>query len=398
MAKPTLISLYSGCGGSALGFQNAGFEITFMNDNNGDACSTLIENFEKKSDNPDREIVHRGNIKDVFEFGSADVIEGGFPCQGFSLAGPRKVDDKRNVLYNYLKRAITLANPKFFVAENVKGFVTIGEKGKGKFFENNKIVKLGTVAAAIKSELETISAGYKVHCQMLDAKDYGLPQDRKRIFIVGVRNDLDFKFEFPRPTHGDGLLPYVNMKEYGVEDLAESKEDEVDMEYFSSRYMSRNRIRKLDDVSFTIPAESAQVPTDPSCKKMWNTSDGKPPFEKRIVDDKQIVIKPIDKNIAPPLRKGFSGPIDPREDWNVFRKKHQKDIAKDLRRMSWRQCAKIQGFPDDYFPDRVDIKSIYRQIGNAVPPPMMQKVAECIMPYFEGKESSYPLKKEKITA
>ena len=65
--------------------------------------------------------------------------------------------------------------------------------------------------------------------------------------------------------------------------------------------------------------------------------------------------------------------------------------------MSWRQCAAIQGFPDDY-KFSGDVKSIYRQIGNAVPPPMMQKVAECIMPYFEGKESSYPLKKEKITA
>ena len=363
-----------------------------MNDKDGDACSSLQENFEKKSDNPDREIVHRGNIKDVFGFGSADVIEGGFPCQGFSLAGPRKVDDKRNVLYNYLKRTVMYANPKFFVAENVKGFVTIGEKGKKKYFEDGKIAKLGDVAAAIKSELESTGAGYNVHCEILDAKDYGLPQDRQRIFIVGVRNDLDFKFEFPRPTHGEGLLPYVSMKKYGVEDLGESKETEVDMEYFSSRYMSRNRIRKWDDVSFTIPAEAAQVPADPTCEKMWNTPDGKPPFEKKIVDGKPVVIKPIDKKIAPPLPEGFQGPIDMREDWNGFRKKHEKDIAKDLRRMSYRQCQKIQGFPDNY-EFIGSVKSKYRQIGNAVPPPMMEKVAKCIMPYFEGKESSYPLKK-----
>ena len=372
MAKPTLISLYSGCGGSALGFQNAGFEITYMNDNNADACYSLQENFEKKSDNPEREIVHRGNIKDVFDFGNADVIEGGFPCQGFSLAGPRKVDDKRNVLYNYLKRTITFANPKFFVAENVKGFVTIGEKSKKKYFDDGKIAKLGDVAAAIKSELESTGAGYNVHCEILDAKDYGLPQDRQRIFIVGVRNDLDFKFEFPRPTHGEGLLPYLSMKEYGVKDIPsletevfkERKEDRED--YFSSRYMSRNRIRKWSDVSFTIPAEASQVPADPSCEKMWN----------------------IDVT-------GQNRPKD--HEWAEFRKAHDKDIAKDLVRMSWRQCAKIQGFPDDY-KFSGDVKSIYRQIGNAVPPPMMQKVAECIMPYFEGKESSYPLKKEKITA
>ena len=149
MEKPTLISLYSGCGGSALGFQNAGFEITYMNDNNPDAYRTLLENFQKRSANPEREIVHRGNIKDVFQFGSADVIEGGFPCQGFSLAGPRKVDDDRNMLYHYLKRAITFANPKFFVAENVKGFVTIGENAKQSFFKKGKIANLGSVASAI---------------------------------------------------------------------------------------------------------------------------------------------------------------------------------------------------------------------------------------------------------
>jgi len=373
MKKPTLISLYSGCGGSALGFQNAGFEITFMNDNNPDACYTLKENFEKTSDNPERKIVERGNIKDVFTFGDADVIEGGFPCQGFSLAGPRKVDDKRNVLYNYLKRAITFANPKFFVAENVKGFVTIGENGKGKFFEDGKIIKLGDVAAVIKNELESTGGGYNVQCEMLDAKDYGLPQDRKRIFIVGVRNDLDYKFEFPRPTHGP--KNYVSMEEYGVKEIPsletevfkEKKENRED--YFSSRYMSRDRIRKWNNVSFTIPAEAAQVPAEPSCEKMWNTKDGKPPGGKRPKDS----------------------------EWAEFRKEHENDIAKDLVRMSWRQCAAIQGFPKDY-KFHGDVKSIYRQIGNAVPPPMMQKVAECIMPYFEGKESSYTLKKEKITA
>ena len=372
MEKPTLISLYSGCGGSALGFQNAGFEITYMNDNNADACYTLKENFEKPSANPDRQVVHRGNVKDVFQFGSADIIEGGFPCQGFSLAGPRKVDDKRNMLYHYLKRAITFANPKFFVAENVKGFVTIGKNAKQSFFKKGKIANLGSVASAIVKELEATGAGYNVKYELLDAKDYGLPQDRQRIFIVGVRKDLEYEFEFPKPTHGPGLKPHVTMGEYGINDIP-SLETEVFKErkgerddYFSSRYMSRNRIRKWNEVSFTIPAEAAQVPSDPSCKWMWNID----------VTEKN---RPKDK------------------DWSEFRKKHDKDIAKDLVRMSWRQCAAIQGFPNDY-KFSGDVKSIYRQIGNAVPPPMMQKIAECIKPYFEGKESSFPMKKEKITA
>jgi len=386
MAKPTLISLYSGCGGSALGFKNAGFEIDFMNDNNADSCYTLIENFQKTSDNPDRKIIHRGNIKDVFSFGQADVIEGGFPCQGFSLAGPRKVDDKRNILYNYLKRAITFANPKFFVAENVKGFVSIGEDGKNKLYDKEGNLQLGKVASAITSELATTGGGYNVHCKILDAKDYGIPQDRERIIIVGVRKDLDFEFEFPRATHGKNLKPYVtlesikNIPSLETEVYKEKKDDRED--YFSSRYMSRNRIRPWNNVSFTIPADAGQVPADPSCEKMWDTPDGKRPGK----------IKPIDKKIAQPLAGGFQGPIDTRMDWNEFRKKHEKDISKDLRRLSWRQCAAIQGFPKDY-KFHGDVKSIYRQIGNAVPPPMMQQVAQCIMPYFEGKTSSYPKKK-----
>ena len=376
MEKPTLISLYSGCGGSALGFQKAGFEITYMNDNNADACYTLKENFEKPSANPDRQVVHRGNVKDVFAFGSADIIEGGFPCQGFSLAGPRKVDDERNTLYNYLKRAITFADPKFFVAENVKGFVTIGEEGSGKFFEDGKISKLGDIAAAIKGELESTGGGYNVQCQVLDAKDYGLPQDRQRIFIVGVRNDLDFKFEFPRPTHGPGN--YVSMEEYGIsgipsletEVFRDKKEDRED--YFSARYISRNRIRKWNEMSYTIPAQASQVPADPDSRHMWKIDKKDWWFElclKMVKDD----------------------------EWPEFRKNNSDKINPELRRLSWRQCAAIQGFPKDYKFEG-DVRSIYRQIGNAVPPPMMQQVAECIKPYFEGKESSFPMKKEKITA
>ena len=377
MEKPTLISLYSGCGGSALGFQNAGFEITYMNDNNADACYTLKENFEKPSANPDRQVVQRGNVKDVFEFGSADIIEGGFPCQGFSLAGPRKVDDKRNMLYHYLKRAITFANPKFFVAENVKGFVTIGENAKQSFFKKGKIANLGSVASAIVKELEATGAGYNVKYELLDAKDYGLPQDRQRIFIVGVRKDLEYEFEFPKPTHGPGLKPYVTMKDYGVRDI-HSLETEVfrdgkshGRDYFGARYMSRNRLRKWNDVSFTIPADAGQVAADPDSKTMW---------AKEIEWWFEMCLKEVKDH-----------------EWPEFRKNNENKINPNLRRMSWRQCAAIQGFPKDY-KFSGDVKSIYRQIGNAVPPPMMQQVAECIKPYFEGKESSFPMKKEKITA
>jgi len=360
MKKPTVSTLFAGCGGDSLGFVNAGFELVFANDNNPDACETLRKRFEHNK----KKIIHKGNVQKIKEFESANVITGGFPCQGFSLAGPRKVEDKRNTLYQDLKRAISTVSPEFFVAENVKGFVTIGEKTQKKFFENGKIIKLGDVAEVIINQLSEVNGGYNVSYELHNTRDYGLPQDRERIIIVGVRKDLDFKFKFPKKTHGKNKEDYVSMEEYGINKIQFDKNSEIFREkkgkrkdYFSSRYMSRNRIRKWTQTSFTIPADASQVPASPNCKKMWN----------------------IDVT-------GENRPKD--SEWAEFRKKHDKDIPKDLVRLSWRQCAAIQGFPSDY-EFSGDIKSIYKQIGNAVPPPLMQKIADCIRPYFEGKISSY---------
>ncbi len=364
MKKPSLLSLYSGCGGSSRGFQDAGFFVKYMNDNNPDAVESLRKNF------PDA-IVEKGNIrkeKQIVELwkqlDGVDVIEGGFPCQGFSLAGPRQIDDPRNDLYNYLKEAITKGNPKFFVAENVKGFVSIGEKRNFQTYVKGEL-NLGKVAQAIVTDLENAGSGYVVKCAVLNAMDYGLPQDRKRIIIVGVRKGLDFEFKFPEKTHGTESNPYISMEKYGVKKIPKKKPEtfmEVKGErqdYFGSRYMSRNRIKQWEDVSFTIPAEARQVPADPTSKKMWNDN---------ITNE---MIKKVDDS-----------------EWAKFRKDHEKDINKNLIRLSWRRCAAIQGFPPDYTFEG-DIISKYKQIGNAVPPLLMEKVAECIMPYFEGKKSSY---------
>ena len=358
--KPTISTLFSGGGGDTLGFVNAGFKLVFANDNNPDACATLRKRYEKSSTN---KIIYKGTVNKIKDFVRSNVISGGFPCQGFSLAGPRKVEDKRNTLYNELKRAISIANPEFFVAENVKGFITIGEHGNKKFFENGKIIKLGKVTQTIIDQLSSINKGYTIHYELHNAKNYGLPQDRERIIIVGVRKDLDFEFKFPKPTHGKHPNDYVSMEEFGVRKINFTKKEvyreknEKRKDYFSSRYLSRNRIRKWNQTSFTIPAEASQVPACPDCTKMWN----------------------IDVT-------GRNKPTD--SEMSEFLKKHSNDVSKNLIRMSWRQCSAIQGFPADYeFVG--DIKSKYRQIGNAVPPPLMQKIAECILSYFKGRKSSY---------
>ena len=258
-----------------------------------------------------------------------------------------------------LKRAISKVKPEFFVAENVKGFVTIGEKNNSKYFKDGKIIKLGKLAQKIIKQLSNI--GYNVYYELHNARNFGLPQDRERIIIVGVRKDIKFKFKFPIPTHDNNN--YISMEDYGVKKI-KCVDSEIFKEkkgrrkdYFSSRYMSRNRIRKWSQTSFTIPAEASQVPACPNCKSMWDSDV----FEKN---------KPKD------------------EDMPALFKKYEKHISKKLVRMSWKQCALIQGFPEDY-EFAGDLRSTYKQIGNAVPPPLMKKIAECIMPYFKHKNSSY---------
>ena len=393
MKKPTLASFYSGCGGSALGFKNAGFKIVFMTDKDKDACKTLEKNFKIKP--------IMGDIKKIGNFEHANVIEGGFPCQGFSVAGPRKktsvkrksknraynyveINDDRNALYHYLKQAISLSEPDFFVAENVKGFVSIGEKPKkvynkklkktverspGPFFKDGKIVKLGKIAQGIITDLE-LDGRYVVKYELHNAKDFGIPQERERIIIVGIRKDVaeKFEFKFPEPTHGpDSEEPYVTLesirevKSKDEETFRERKENQDD--YFGSRYMSRNRVKKWNELSFTIPAEAMQVPAQPD-SKMWDTKDGNRPLELKD------------------------------EDWAKKRKEYESKISKKLRRLSYKQCAKIQGFDEEwkFYPIKnatKDLISKYRQIGNAVPPLLMQKVAECIIPFYKGKKSSF---------
>ena len=270
MAKPTLVSLYSGCGGSSWGFKKAGFSVKYMNDNNPDAIESLKLNFPGA-------IIEKGDVKKrngiavLWEqLKDVDVIEGGFPCQGFSLAGPRKMGDVRNDLYHYLKRAIAYGRPKFFVAENVKGFVSLGETGKFQMYKNGEL-QLGETADAIVKDL-SIDGGYKVYYDVLNAKHFGIPQDRERIFIVGVRKNVKFTFKFPKATHGKpGLRETVKLgdEKYGIKHIRSRKSERCD-DYFSSRYMSRNRIKKWNEISFTIPAEAAQVPLHPSCTRMWN--------------------------------------------------------------------------------------------------------------------------------
>lgn len=302
-----VLSLFCGCGGMDLGFERAGHKVIWSNDNYKWACETYSKNF---SIEPVRE-----DIRKVEHFPDSDIVIGGYPCQGFSLAGNRNVFDKRNYLYLEFARVLEAVQPRFFVAENVKG--------------------VGTPFKSAPRALDIMerrfrSCGYRVVSELLNAKDYGVPQDRERVFIVGVREDLHKEYAFPKRSHGRRpLKPQVTLRQ-AIGDLPPPEDGEYyDHTGFSSRYMSRNRIRGWDEVSFTIQANGRHVPLHPSC-----------PLMKRMEQDK----------------------------WEFT-----ADIGK-YRRLSVRECARIQSFPDE-FQFEGPLNSKYRQIGNAVPPLLAQAIA-----------------------
>ena len=319
-----VLSLFCGCGGMDLGFEQAGHTIIWANDIDKTACETYAKNFSIKP--------LRKDIRKVTSFPSADIVIGGYPCQGFSLAGNRDAFDKRNYMYLEFARVLETVQPKMFVAENVKGVIT----------------PFKSVPRALDlMEKKFRSCGYRVAPKLLNAKDFGVPQDRERVFIVGVRTDLNKEYVFPKKSHGKPpLKPYVTLREV-IGDLPPPKKGQYyDHTGFSSRYMSRNRIRGWDEVSYTIQASGRHAPLHPSC---------------------------------PPMRKVEQ------DVWEFT------DDAGKYRRLSVRECARIQTFPDDFVFSGA-LNSKYKQIGNAVPPLLAKVVALQLENLVEAPELAEWLK------
>lgn len=286
----TVASLFCGAGGLDIGLEKSGFKVIWANDYEHDACETY-KMWSKAT-------VVEGDIKTIRseEIPEVDVIAGGFPCQPFSLAGARKLDDTRNQLYKEFVRVVADKKPKAFVGENVKGLLSMGD---------------GEIFKCIQQEFS--DKGYRLYVKLLNAKDFEVPQDRQRVIIVGIRNDIKKEFVFPEPIEakvsiGEAIRGKVPL------DMAD-----VCQASYSSRYMSRNRKRSWDAQSFTIPAMAKQVPLSP---------------------DSPDMIK-VDKDV-----------------W-----KFGNGVT---RRLSYKEAALIQTFPEDmqFFGNLV---SKYKQIGNAVP-------------------------------
>jgi DNA (cytosine-5)-methyltransferase 1 len=297
-----VVSLFSGCGGTDLGFEQAGHQIIWSNDSDKRACQTYELNFGFSP--------NQGDIKEQNRFPKAQLLIGCYPCQGFSLYGKREVEDPRNYLYLEFIRALKQVKPKYFVTENVKGLMY----GYG-----------ATIYEAMIKEFRRV--GYNSYKKLINAKSYGIPQDRERVFIVGVREDITEEYVFPEPTHDPGLSKYVSMRK-AIGGMAKPRDVDVYWGSFSSHYMSRNRKRKWGDVSYTIQASGRHAPLHPSGNPMIYVG---------------------------------------KDQW-VFGEGEN-------RRLSYKECARIQTFPKSYkFSGTLDEK--YRQIGNAVPPLLAKAFAE----------------------
>lgn len=327
-----VISLFSGAGGLDLGFKQAGFDIVLANEFD----KSIWETYEKN--HPETKLI-RGDIRnideDLFKLDTKiEGIIGGPPCQSWSEAGSLKGinDDRGQLFYDYI-RILELVKPKFFLAENVSGMLA----------NRNSV--------AVQNILELFDqAGYDVALNLANSSDYGVPQDRKRVFYIGFRKDLNINFEFPEPTTPElkkTLKDAIyDLKDTAVPSVGKNKANKnlkiPNHEYFTGTFspifMSRNRVRSWDEPAYTVQASGRQCQLHPQAPKM----------------------EKIDKNK------------------HIFKPGYEKDY----RRLSVRECARVQGFPDDFIFYYNSINDGYKMIGNAVPVELARVIAQKIKEYL----------------
>ena len=329
-----VISLFSGCGGLDLGFEKAGFDIPVANEFDKKIWNTY------KVNHPHTHLIE-GDVRmvtkeDIQKYinGEIDGIIGGPPCQSWSEAGSLKgINDARGQLFFEYIRILKEFKPKFFLAENVSGMLADRH------------------SEAVKNILNLFDdAGYDVSLTLVNAKNYGVAQERERVFYIGFRKDLNVKFVFPKgSTEETGKITLRDiiwdLKDTVVPALEKNKHNPKAVnnnEYFigsySTIFMSRNRVKSWDEQGFTVQASVRQFQLHPQAPKMELVAKDKRRF--------------------------------------ALGSEHL------YRRMSVREVARVQGFPDDFkfIYDEVDMG--YKMIGNAVPVNLAYEVAIGIKKYL----------------
>lgn len=328
-----VVSFFAGAGGLDLGFQNAGFNVIWANEYDKE----IWETYEK---NHPHTILDKRSIVSIpsDDVPECDGIIGGPPCQSWSEAGAlRGIEDKRGQLFFDFIRILEAKQPKFFLAENVSGML---------------LDRHSPALNNIKELFRNAGIGYELSFNMLNASDFNVPQDRKRVFFVGIRKDLNFTYQFscpnyPKLTLNDAIKDLVDTaipalktnKTNGDKCLVPNHEYMIGD--FSTIYMSRNRVRSWDEPSFTIQAGGRHAPCHPQAPKF------------RFVEQNLRIFEP-----------GFE---------NLYR------------RLSVRECARVQTFPDDFIFHYNNVPAGYKMIGNAVPVNLAKHMAETIL--FQIKEN-----------
>ena len=320
-----VISLFSGAGGLDLGFEKAGFNTIWANEYDKDIWETYEKNFPHTK--LDRRSITKIPSNEIPE--TLGII-GGPPCQSWSEAGSlRGIDDHRGQLFFEFIRLLKDKQPLFFLAENVSGMLAS---------------RHSTALENIKTLFK--EAGYKLSFKMLNAHDFKVPQDRKRIFFIGYRDDLNMEFEFPT---GFDNKRYLKDVIWGIKDTALPAKEKnytngdnctlANHEYaigtFSSMFMSRNRVRSWDEPSFTIQAGGRHAPIHPQAPKM------------EFVEQNKRIFVPNKEHL--------------------------------YRRLSVRECARIQTFPDTHKFYYKNVMAGYKMVGNAVPSYLGYYLAQKIM-------------------
>lgn len=300
----SLVSLFSGAGGMDIGFHKAGFKTIWANEYDK-TIQPSFQNFFKEVKFDGRSILDIPTE----DIPMAEGLIGGPPCQSWSEAGARKgIEDPRGQLFFEYIRVLEHVQPKFFVAENVSGLL---HKRNELAFQN--ILKMFR------------EAGYDVFWKLLNASDYEVPQDRERVFVVGFKSDLNVDFHFPEPIPKKVTLfeAIGDLKDIPPSSCSSIDNHEITSTGYSSMFMSRNRVRAWDEQSFTILAMDRHAPLHPQAPKMIH-----------IEKDKKAFVA------------GFE---------HLYR------------RLSIRECARVQTFPDDYKFIYAHPRNGYKMVGNAVP-------------------------------
>lgn len=321
-------SLFCGCGGSDIGllggfdylgksYKKLDYEIVYAIDFDKWAVDTYNKNFEHKAVCADIRDVDFSKIPDV------DVMIGGFPCQSFSTVNPTKdTNDDRANLYKQIVRFLEVKQPKYFICENVKGLMTLQK---------------GTIIDKILDEFRNM--GYNVEYKLIKAVEFGIPQKRERVIIVGIRNDIVCKFQYPQAIcKEDNYTPLSAV----INELV-TKENKY---YFSERAVQGVKNAKNN-----------------MKRGLWQ-------------DLKQPCL-----TITAHLAKTSMNSRDP-----ILLVDAEREL---YRRFTPREAARIQSFPDTFKLNNSESKS-YKQIGNAIPPVMMWHIAKALQDVMENPNSTTP--------